>query len=103
MVWDWEWGEEGGVRWDEVKGLGHVGDFAWRAWSANARGHPQVAFHIDANSVAAAPLEKIVDQSPMAQLTFRGNGMGPNLAIAARQIVAVDDVQGLAVRRHRNA
>src|SRR4030095_13639335 len=87
---------------DHVNALGNVGDLAGRARGPNARGHPQVAFHVHAYSVAAPSLVKVVYHSPVAQLSFRRDVKTPNLAIAALLVIAVHDVQGLAVRRDRD-
>src|SRR5206468_438633 len=73
------------------------------AGRADAGRHPQIAFHVHAQSVPAASLTEVINQPPLADVSFRGDVEAPNLPIAARTVIAVHDVQGLAVRRDRDA
>src|SRR5262249_55435848 len=48
-------------------------------------------------------LTEVINQPALADVPFRRDVEAPNLPIAARAVIAVHDVQGLAVRRDRDA
>src|SRR5262249_49025 len=64
---------------------------------------PQVAFHVSPGAAPATSLAEVIDQPAVGHLPFRRNVEAPDLAVASRTVVAVHDVESLAVRADRDA
>src|ERR1051325_2899151 len=67
------------------------------ALDGDAGRHPEVAVHVEAHAIAAAAFAEIVDKPLLGERAVGSDLEGPDLAIAARLGMAVDDVERLVV------